>query len=163
MKKAIWQVCNGDAHSNPHIDHCGVCMPHWGEYPTCPYCGKKLGATGVSKTMCRGCKRYVDMTEPRQYSPAALRALELKKEKLAILKSERLSKALEVPETALDAGDRVELLAALRDLQLACGKIGSALEAKNKVTEFEALKQAYEGVMRANRATTSIMFKFVRK
>ena len=22
--------CNGEAHSNPHIDNCGVCMPHWG-------------------------------------------------------------------------------------------------------------------------------------
>ena len=22
--------CNGDAHSNPYIDHCGVCMPNWG-------------------------------------------------------------------------------------------------------------------------------------
>ena len=22
--------CTGDAHSNPNIDHCGVCMPGWG-------------------------------------------------------------------------------------------------------------------------------------
>ena len=22
--------CSGEAHSNPFIDHCGVCMPHWG-------------------------------------------------------------------------------------------------------------------------------------
>jgi|SRR5579883_2316055 hypothetical protein len=22
--------CNGDAHSNPFIDNCGVCMPDWG-------------------------------------------------------------------------------------------------------------------------------------
>lgn len=22
--------CPGEAHQNPHIDHCGVCMPHWG-------------------------------------------------------------------------------------------------------------------------------------
>jgi len=22
--------CSGEAHNNPHIDHCGVCMPHWG-------------------------------------------------------------------------------------------------------------------------------------
>lgn len=21
--------CNGEAHSNPHIDNCGACMPHW--------------------------------------------------------------------------------------------------------------------------------------
>ncbi len=23
--------CDGEAHSNPHIDHCMVCMPRWGE------------------------------------------------------------------------------------------------------------------------------------
>lgn len=22
--------CNGEAHSNPHIDHCMVCLPRWG-------------------------------------------------------------------------------------------------------------------------------------
>jgi len=22
--------CPGEAHSNPHIDHCGTCMPRWG-------------------------------------------------------------------------------------------------------------------------------------
>jgi hypothetical protein len=22
--------CSGEAHSNPYIDHCGVCMPNWG-------------------------------------------------------------------------------------------------------------------------------------
>lgn len=22
--------CNGEAHSNPHADNCGVCMPDWG-------------------------------------------------------------------------------------------------------------------------------------
>lgn len=31
--KLIEQKCNGEAHSNPYIDHCGVCMPHWGKYP----------------------------------------------------------------------------------------------------------------------------------
>lgn len=25
------EPCNGDAHSNAFIDHCGVCMPHWGK------------------------------------------------------------------------------------------------------------------------------------
>lgn len=24
------EACNGDAHSNPHIDHCARCMPRWG-------------------------------------------------------------------------------------------------------------------------------------
>ena len=23
--------CTGAAHSNPHIDNCGMCAPHWGE------------------------------------------------------------------------------------------------------------------------------------
>lgn len=22
--------CTGEAHSNPHVDNCGVCMPRWG-------------------------------------------------------------------------------------------------------------------------------------
>lgn len=26
----IPRKCNGEAHSNPHIDNCGVCMPNWG-------------------------------------------------------------------------------------------------------------------------------------
>jgi len=26
----MWADCNGEAHSNPHIDHCSVCMPLWG-------------------------------------------------------------------------------------------------------------------------------------
>ena len=24
------QACSGDAHSNPNIDNCGQCAPHWG-------------------------------------------------------------------------------------------------------------------------------------
>jgi len=24
------QPCNGEAHSNPHIDNCGTCAPRWG-------------------------------------------------------------------------------------------------------------------------------------
>jgi hypothetical protein len=31
--RVVMQKCNGEAHSNPYIDHCMVCMPHWGEYP----------------------------------------------------------------------------------------------------------------------------------
>lgn len=23
-------TCPGDAHSNPHVDNCGICMPNWG-------------------------------------------------------------------------------------------------------------------------------------
>lgn len=31
--RIITVKCSGEAHSNPYIDHCGVCMPHWGKYP----------------------------------------------------------------------------------------------------------------------------------
>ena len=31
--KLVKVECNGEAHSNPHIDHCMVCLPFWGEYP----------------------------------------------------------------------------------------------------------------------------------
>ncbi len=27
----VWVACTGEAHSNPHIDNCGVCVNHrWG-------------------------------------------------------------------------------------------------------------------------------------
>lgn len=31
--KLIEMKCNGEAHRNPYIDNCGVCMPYWGVYP----------------------------------------------------------------------------------------------------------------------------------
>lgn len=31
--KLVEVKCNGEAHGNPYIDHCGVCMPFWGRYP----------------------------------------------------------------------------------------------------------------------------------
>ena len=31
--KLVVEKCTGDAHSNPFIDHCMVCLPHWGSYP----------------------------------------------------------------------------------------------------------------------------------
>lgn len=62
MKNAIWRKCNGEAHSNPHIDHCGVCMPWWGEYPLCPYCGTSPRRnSGGEKARCRGCGKYFTM------------------------------------------------------------------------------------------------------
>jgi predicted amidophosphoribosyltransferase len=55
---AIWVKCKGEAH-NPavagNIDHCGICMPEWAYYPTCPKCTLKLKSdTGY----CRNCKKY---------------------------------------------------------------------------------------------------------
>ncbi len=29
--KLVFQECTGEAHGNPHIDHCMVCMPRWGK------------------------------------------------------------------------------------------------------------------------------------
>ena len=31
--KLVEVKCTGEAHSNPFIDNCGVCMPHWAHYP----------------------------------------------------------------------------------------------------------------------------------
>lgn len=56
---AIWIKCNGEAHTNPFIDNCGICMPYWEEYPTCPMCNRKIinSRTG----WCKTCKKYIDM------------------------------------------------------------------------------------------------------
>jgi hypothetical protein len=145
MKKAIWKKCNGEAHSNPHIDHCGVCMPYWGDYPVCPDCGRKLMAGGATKSMCRTCRQYVDMTRPAE-----------KPEKLPVKDTRP------IVESKLNHGDRVELVAAIRDLQMACARIGTALEANNKFTEFETLKEAYMAVKRVDPTLANIMFNFVR-
>jgi hypothetical protein len=31
-------------------DHCMVCLPYWGEYPTCPVCGRKVRRLADRKT-----------------------------------------------------------------------------------------------------------------
>lgn len=57
-QKAIWITCTGEAHSNPYIDNCGVCMPYWGNFPTCPNDGTKLRQrTGY----CPTCKKYYNL------------------------------------------------------------------------------------------------------
>ncbi len=28
-----WEPCKGEAHTNPHIDHCPLCAPFWGHNP----------------------------------------------------------------------------------------------------------------------------------
>ena len=33
---ALLTLCTGEAHRDPHIDHCGVCAPRWG------YCGEAV-------------------------------------------------------------------------------------------------------------------------
>ena len=51
---AVIVKCTGAAHSNPHIDNCMVCLPYWGEIPTCPVDGRKLADSGY----CRDCKKF---------------------------------------------------------------------------------------------------------
>lgn len=31
--EVVMVKCTGEAHSNPYIDHCMICMPNWGSYP----------------------------------------------------------------------------------------------------------------------------------
>jgi hypothetical protein len=53
-----WVKCNGEAHRNPMIDHCSVCMPYWHDIPICPYCREKLRESAKFYN-CRKChKRF---------------------------------------------------------------------------------------------------------
>lgn len=59
---AIWVKCTGEAHSNPYIDHCGVCMPHWGEYPKCPYCtSTRIKEWPSGRGKCKQCGKIMKM------------------------------------------------------------------------------------------------------
>ena len=55
--KAVWVKCNGEAHGNPFIDNCMVCIPFWGSYPKCPNCNKCL----TDKGYCKNCKNHFDL------------------------------------------------------------------------------------------------------
>jgi len=55
-QEAIWIKCNGEAHSPAvagRIDHCGICMPWWEQYPICPDCKKRLPSNGL----CKDCRK----------------------------------------------------------------------------------------------------------
>jgi len=57
--KIIWIKCNGEAHSNPWIDHCMVCLPYWEDIPTCSSCGGKLEINRQKRTAwCKQCKKH---------------------------------------------------------------------------------------------------------
>jgi|MudIll2142460700_1097286.scaffolds.fasta_scaffold2708611_2 hypothetical protein len=58
LQAVVWVKCTGEAHSNPYIDHCFVCIPWWGDYPTCPVCGRKVRQT-PKKYRCDHCKIYL--------------------------------------------------------------------------------------------------------
>jgi hypothetical protein len=74
LLECVWVKCHGEAHSNFNIDHCGICMPYWLWYPTCPLCGRKLGwpmpalkdttpaienRMSARRLWCRACKKHV--------------------------------------------------------------------------------------------------------
>jgi hypothetical protein len=44
-----WNVCNGEAHNNPFIDHCDQCMPFWASYPTCPECKGRVNKSNPDR------------------------------------------------------------------------------------------------------------------
>lgn len=48
-RTAAYQRCEGEAHSNAHIDNCMQCAPHWGYWYACPSCTMKLDG----KNSCR--------------------------------------------------------------------------------------------------------------
>lgn len=51
-------VCQGDAHSNPHIDHCTQCAPLWGQIPHCSNCDSKRPMKVTKKYyICPDCKK----------------------------------------------------------------------------------------------------------
>lgn len=45
MRQALRWDCDGEAHSNVHIDNCMQCAPHWGYYYVCPSCTGKLDSS----------------------------------------------------------------------------------------------------------------------
>lgn len=50
---AVIKPCDGEAHSNPWIDHCMVCIPHWGFTLHCASCDKQLQYTRGAKLIRR--------------------------------------------------------------------------------------------------------------
>lgn len=56
----IWVKCTGEAHQRGNMaDHCMVCLPYWGDYPTCPVCGSKVRHGGqVLDRLARGLPSY---------------------------------------------------------------------------------------------------------
>lgn len=57
--KAEWKKCCGEAHTNPYIDNCMVCMPYWEFYPICPIHKYKLRDKG----WCKECRKHYKVEE----------------------------------------------------------------------------------------------------
>lgn len=64
---AVTQPCTGEAHQNPYIDHCPVCMPNWGFTIHCINCGKQLkySRRGVLQLACEKCGTRHGQTDYR--------------------------------------------------------------------------------------------------
>lgn len=58
MERAIWVKCKGEV----HVSACSICMPYWKEYPTCPFCERKLKKDTVVQGFCSKCKKLFDDT-----------------------------------------------------------------------------------------------------
>ena len=56
----LWETCTGEAHSNPYIDNCGVCMPEWGRIPFCPNCWHErlVESSNAEKLYCRAERKH---------------------------------------------------------------------------------------------------------
>jgi hypothetical protein len=81
------------------------------------------------------------------------------------MEREKAPEALDLShiDTALKAGDHLELMRAIADLEIVIDKIQHASAAIDKVTEFGNLRVAWEALKRAEGALTPIMFRFVGK
>jgi hypothetical protein len=55
--KAATKDCNGEAHKNPYIDHCMVCLPYWSKIYICPNHNNRLADNG----WCEECSKYYEV------------------------------------------------------------------------------------------------------
>ena len=61
MAKGKLVPCNGEAHSNPYIDNCGMCAPHWGycevprDYQQCALCKGWYASVNAETGRCDDC------------------------------------------------------------------------------------------------------------
>lgn len=69
-RKVNWMKCTGEAHKNPYIDNCIVCLPFWEEYPVCPKCGRKAKKSkrGKYSYYCTECKLFLLENEESKIS-----------------------------------------------------------------------------------------------
>lgn len=72
-KDYTFKECHGEAHKNPHIDHCGICAPFWGVIVV-PYDLRSDAATFVqwlSETLIPDCRESGSDGHAESYAHAA--------------------------------------------------------------------------------------------